>query len=218
MPSDSLREFTSTKYVLGASLNIGGLIVENENIAFEERSANFTQLTLLYEEGSCPYLMSRRDEQGGWLERGKILHTARGPDNEYQEIVDYQGLRKEFRLEEREPEVAYIDEARLTIHLRNGQTRDLSPDITALEARDDTRVVLGWGDAVEFSFQIPLGIEPDEVERSELIVSGFYEPYSTVQLAAASDPPFDQALGINPVPVPLCPTPGGAIGNNISRW
>lgn len=174
-PSDLMRPFTTTSYMFGPALDVTGLVVNGQSISFEERSANFTQLTLSPESGSCPYLMSLRDEDGVWIDRGKVLHAANGADKEYSEIVEYEGLRHRFRLEEREPETAFIDAAKLVVELDDGSRLELSPDRPELVARDGERLVFAWGEAVEFAFALPENVERSRVRRSTLHVTGYYE-------------------------------------------
>ncbi|MCP4385390.1 MAG: lamin tail domain-containing protein [Hyphomicrobiales bacterium] len=184
-PSDELREFTTSIYAFGPAYDITGLIVDGSEILFEERSANFTQLSLLAESGSCPFLLSRRDD-GKWIDRGKILHRARGLDNEYREEIAFDGLRTEYRLEEREPEAAYIDEAILRVFLDDGAELALRPDREDLANGDGNRSALLWGETMDFSFALPDDIDPDSVVRSELAVTGHYIRYSSLRPVSAS--------------------------------
>ncbi|MCP4383685.1 MAG: hypothetical protein GY798_20100 [Hyphomicrobiales bacterium] len=182
-PSDELRDYTSSNYLYGPAYDITGVVANGQRIDFSQRSANFTQLSLLDEEGSCPFLLSERSD-GQWIDHGKILHTARGSKNEYQEWLQFDGLRTKFRLEEREPEAAYIDEASLRLVLNDGTELTLQPDRDELVSVDGNRLTLLWGEGVEFSYALPGGIRPESVEKSELSVTGHYVRYPPVMISS----------------------------------
>ena len=185
-PSDQLRKYTSSKYVYGPAFDVRGLVANSQDIDFDKRSANFTQLSLIQEEGSCPYLLSWKDEDDLWIQRGKILHAANGRDNEYREIVEFDGLRTRFRLEEREPEVAYIDKTKLIAYLDDGSILEMMPNKPQLADKDDEHIILAWGEFIEFSFSLPSQIDRGRVKRSELRVTGFYERYPKVRTVLRS--------------------------------
>jgi hypothetical protein len=179
-PSDELREFTASSYAFGPAYEASGLTANGDRILFEERSANFTRLSLLAESGSCPFLLSKRTDDGRWIDRGKVLHLARGVGNEYREVLAFEGLRTEFRLEEREPELAHIDEATLVVTLRDGSERTFLPDRRELAGRDGSRIPIRWGEAVAFSFPSAASLDPAIVAETRLAVTGYYERYSSL--------------------------------------
>lgn len=201
-PSDTLRPYSTTSYVFGPALDVTGVVVDGQTIDFDERSANFMQISLFNEVGSCPYLLSWKEESQDWMQYGKILHAAKGADREYREIIEYDGLRTRFRLEEREPEIAYIDEASLIIDLDDGSKLKLHPSEAALAERDDQRIILVWGEGVDFAFSLPEEIEESQVRRSELHVTGYYERYAPELLTArrqaaipiSANPPYETPI------------------------
>ena len=78
------------------------------------------------EEGSCPYLLSQGAEGSDWIDHGKILHAAPSQDREYTDVRNFSGFRARFRIEEREPEAAFINRAELTVVLKDGRTMSLT--------------------------------------------------------------------------------------------
>jgi hypothetical protein len=200
-------------YVYGPEVAIGGVAVNGNRVDLVNRSANFIELTLSSEIGSCPYLLSHDRREGGWIEHGKVLDKAPDKSREYTEVKVFSGLRARFRLEEREPELAFIDQAELVLVLNDGDTHLLEPDQAKLAARDGDYVRLFWGDAVEFEFALPHGVAEEQVKESQIRVTGYYLRYedlmvdtteprgSTGGLRRASIPAAATANG------PICPAP-----------
>ena len=67
----------------------------------------------------------------------------------------FDGFKHRFRLEEREPEMAFIDQAELIAVLKTGHTLTLAADNPKLRTRDGQYLRLLWGDAVEINFSLP---------------------------------------------------------------
>lgn len=130
--------------------------------------------------GSCPYLMSRSISDRHWTDYGKVLHTAKGKRQETTESRRIKGFHNVFRLEEREAEIAYIDQAMLTVTQRDGTKLKLQPDIERLSAKDGRYVELLWGQATSFKFELPDTVKEDDVAYSEIAVTGYYQRYSTI--------------------------------------
>jgi len=174
-------------YLYGPDINVTGLVVSGRRLDFVRRAANFLELTVAQEIGSCPYLQSWNGRDQEWINHGKILHRAQGRAREYAETIVFSDFRPSFRLEEREAEVAFIDHAELSLTLTNGAIMSLPPDEPRLAHRDLDYLELMWGDRVTFRFSLPDGISSDDVESSRLTLSGYYERYADL-LAGSSDP------------------------------
>lgn len=164
-------------YNYGPELNVSSIAVDETRINLGTPSANFMDMTASSEIGSCPHLLSWN---GGddWIEHGKVLHLAKGRQLEYSETRIFSGFHQRFRIEEREPEVSYIDRAELIVRLKNGATLALAPDNAHLVAHDGDYVRLPWGKAVEFGFALPDGMVDSDVTESRLSLTGYYERYS----------------------------------------
>jgi hypothetical protein len=178
-PSDELREYTSSNYAFGPEYVVRGIVVNDQSVIFDQRSSNYTKLSLLSEEGSCPFLQSRRQD-GIWIEHGKILHLGLGEEKEYVETIDFEGLRTKFRIDEREPETAYIDQVALDFELDDGTRYKLEPQNWQLKESDGIRLALSWGNVLEFDFLLPERVNANNVESSRLSVRGFYTRYPPV--------------------------------------
>jgi hypothetical protein len=174
-------------YAYGPEIMLGGLRVEGSDIEFASRSTNFIEVVAAYETGSCPYLLAWDEVDREWVEHGKILHKAKGRGNEATESSKFNGFQSRFRIEEREPELASIDEAELILFLKNGETHALKLEQASLSARDENYLHLYWGDGIEIQFKLPEGVRTDDVLESHLRVTGFYQRYSDHGPASAAD-------------------------------
>jgi hypothetical protein len=178
---------TIRDYLFGAALTLSGIVVDDRRVDLAQRSANFFDLTLSSETGSCPYLLSLDDAERDWTNHGKVLHRAIGKPREETESRTFEGWRARFRLEEREPELARIDSAALHVTLATGATLLLEADHPDLTARDGRYVELFWGEAVDFGFELPAGVRAGEVVSSRLELTGYYERYSSLLAGAPSE-------------------------------
>jgi hypothetical protein len=182
-------------YVYGSEVAIGGFSVNGSRVDLAKRSANFMEVTMSSEEGSCPYLLSWDEYKNDWIDHGKILDKAPSSDRQYTEVKVFSGFRGRFRLEEREPEIAFIDQAALTIVLNSGEIMSLKPTNSKLAEPDGDVVRIPWSDAIEIVFPQPAGVSADEVKESRFAVTGYYVRYSNLS-ARVSRPPgrlFDHA-------------------------
>jgi hypothetical protein len=172
-------------------------MVDGKRVALAPADSNDLDLTISSGSGSCPYLLSWEADARDWAEHGKVLHKGKGKELEYSETGKFEGFRARFRLEEREPEIAYIDQAELAISLTNGETLVLKPDNNKLAASDSDYAKLYWGDAIEFSFALPEAVAAEEVVESRLTLTGYYERYSSL-LAVAN---FSRPAGLKVAPM-----------------
>ena len=145
-----------------------------------ERAANFMDMSVAYEAGSCPYLLAWDAKERDWVNHGKVLHKAPSKADEYIEAKSFSGFQSQFRIEEREPEVAFIDHAELVVELKTGETITLKPDNPSLAARDNDYLRLYWGDRADIAFVLPDGITKSDVTQSRFLVTGYYRRYSSL--------------------------------------
>jgi hypothetical protein len=198
-------------YLYGPEIAIGGLSINNDRIDLTKYSANFVDLTFTYQEGSCPYLVSLDPRSGDRTEHGKILHSATSKNREDVETMTFPGFRSHFRLEEREPEIAFIDQVELAVVLKSGETILLTPDHLMIAARDGKYLPLYWSDVVDIQFRLPIGLVEDEIIESRLSVTGYYLSYSSVITETRDKPwlaPFcARHSGASIIPTFLRPSP-----------
>lgn len=161
------------------SYNVAGLKTSRGNMTFERTRPLRLSFTATVEEGSCPYLMSRsgirRSEP--WTDYGKILHSASAVSKKSAHIESIDGAPRAYRLEEREPEIAFIDSVKLTVFYDDGSSANFVPNLDRLKHIDGDEIRIGWGEAFEFEF--PVSDSPDRrsASHSELEVVGFYQRF-----------------------------------------
>ena len=169
-------------FVFGPELKVAGLRVEGNAIDFREKPLNDMEIAFSGQVGSCPYLLSWDNERRDWTEHGKVLHQASDASREETQTIALPGFVSRFRLEEREPEVATIDNAEVAVNLNDGRSMTLRPDMAP--AAKAGRQLLFWGDAQELEFSLPRGVAPADVVQSRLSLTGYYERYSSLPNSA----------------------------------
>ncbi len=174
---DQQAGFKLPGYVYGPEVLLKGLEVNGERLDLEGQSSNFVSLTTGDEGGSCPYLYVWSSELNDYINTGKMLDKAKGAGLEQSDQRHFEGFKSRFRIHEREPELAHIDQASLMIELKSGKRQILKPDVEDLAALDQKRLKLGYGEYVDLRFALPAGIKEDEVTHSTITLTGYYERY-----------------------------------------
>jgi hypothetical protein len=165
-------------YAYGPEIALSAVQIDGQRVDLKRRSTNFVEVIASTEAGSCPYLLSWDGTIQNWLDHGKVLHEAKGRESEASDHARFPGFQSRFRLEEREAELASINQAELVLSLKSGKIVRLKPDRISLRTRDADYLQLYWGDAAEFEFKLPDGVAVDDVATSELELIGFYQRYS----------------------------------------
>jgi hypothetical protein len=86
-------------------------------------------------------------------------------------------------LSEEELELSYIDYAGLRVELQDGSRHLLKANRDELANSDARYLRIKPGQAAEFEFSLPPELEAHAIARSTLIVKGYYEPYSRMELS-----------------------------------
>jgi hypothetical protein len=177
-------------YTYGPVLTVTGAQVNSTRVDFVERPlANFIEMSLSGEAGSCPYLLSWDETDQEWVMHGKVLHKGQGKNNAYTETLTFPSLRTRFRVEEREPELAHLQSAMLVVELRDGTTQTFSPVRTEAGVDNDGDIILMWGEAADLSFAVPETLTAEDVRQTQLQVTGYYERYTDLLGAQARSTP-----------------------------
>jgi hypothetical protein len=112
-----------------------------------------------------------------------VLDEAQGQAKEATDNAVSPGLRLKWRIVEEEPEVATLKDVRLVLELKSGRSVVVKPLPVAQPISDDKSLVLLWGEHIDFRFLKPEGVSANDVERSRLMLTGFYERYGPVLAA-----------------------------------
>jgi hypothetical protein len=198
-------------YAFGPELAVTGFEAGGARVELADRAPNFVNLTVASLEGSCPYLLSRRGSSSAWVNHGKVLDKAPRKALAYTEARTFKGFRSQFRLEEREPEIALINAARLNVTLKGGGRLVVLPDNAGLARGSGKPVRLLYGEAVDITFHLPRGISRAKVASSRLEVTGYYRRYTSLVRRPGRDagPPMSlmQAIGVKRAALQLSPLP-----------
>ena len=173
------RQRERSEFIYGPQWQIGALDVDGRRISLAKRSFNFLNLSIASPEASCPFLLVWNPVTEQWGEYGKVLHKAKSKSAEQAFTTTINGFRSKFRLAEREPETAHIDQAELSVKLMDGRTLSLTASDPRLTHRDGKYAVLQTGEELDFEFKLPGDVHDSEVTASELTIFGYYEPTST---------------------------------------
>jgi hypothetical protein len=182
-------------YAYGPEFSISGAVVNSTRLEISKhRAANSIDLTVTAEIGSCPYLLSFDDKGHEWVDHGKVLHNAPAWNREYTEARTFEGLRTQFRIEEREPEIAHLNRAMLILKLDSGEMVNLSPVDDRFAKQNGADLQLLWGESVDINFAPPENIHAKRVIESQLELTGYYERYSNLRADLASDNRSDEHI------------------------
>ena len=170
-------------YAFGPELLLTGLVTGGHELVFDQASRNFMQLTAGEGYGSCPYLYAWDDGDHAWVRYGKVIDKANRKEKEMTETKTFAGFRSKFSLAEEEPEVSYIDHAKLEVELNDGTGMTLKPNFEAMTEHDARYATVKMGEKIEFSFTLPPTIKAEDVKRSTLAITGYYRRYSDLLMA-----------------------------------
>jgi hypothetical protein len=95
--------------------------------------------------------------------------------------VELPSLRTHFRIAEEEAEAAFIENVSLSLTLRSGRTLQLPP-------RQPPAGVITADRALDVDFDLPSGVEADQVTASAVEIVGYYRRYSEMLLQALARP------------------------------
>jgi hypothetical protein len=194
----------------GQNFLVAGMDLGGKRIEFASKPSNYLEITTEIFAGSCPYLLSWNGTAREWVNHGKVLDRAPRKALTYTDVRRFNGFRGRFRLEEREPEIAQIDQARLIVTLKQGRSLTLAPSSKQLARRDGDHLRLMWGETADIIFRLPRGVRRADVVSSQIELTGYYRRYtsmvrrSTRGLVDASSPPISsRARGNGLAPMSL---------------
>ena len=179
--ADALRIPELKDYAFGPSISIGALELNSTRVDLEKvPEPNFVALTITAEAGSCPYLLSRSDGGEEWISYGKILHKAPSRERQYVDTASFKGARMSFRIEEREPEIAHIEDITFNVRLQDGSELALPPRVTRAGRPVSLPLDLVWGAAVDLDFEPPATASSNAILESRISITGYYERYAGI--------------------------------------
>ncbi|WP_419906820.1 hypothetical protein [Hoeflea sp.] len=155
-----------------------GVVIGGQGFAFDGRSHNALIVASYSEEGSCPYLLFWCEDAKEWVSVGKVIVGRTRPELAGEESYGLEGPRTRFRLVEREYERTHVMSLALELELDDGATMKLDTPVFAGDGQVDLPIVLEIGQSIEFSFELPEGIEKENLVKTNLTIGGHYEGYT----------------------------------------
>lgn len=172
--STKLIDLLSQKFAVGSILNIKSLKINGKNISIEPPNDNPPfAMSPYFAEGSCPYLMVYNPQKGYWKELGTVLYGRRQKSLQNEEIHKLGDNISKIKLEEREPEITYIDS--LSVQYTDPITKtqaEASLSIPQLTKSDGEYFVLHQGESLDIDLK---NLVPKNSTDLRLKVNGYYE-------------------------------------------
>jgi hypothetical protein len=169
-------------YSYGPAIDLKGIGVSGQPLEFDRPLANFIEIAAYAPVGSCPYVFSYDDQEQEWIRHGKIIDNASAPEKETTGQIRRDGLVTRFKIGEEDPEMTFVHRVRLELTLDDGNTLVLMPRNRFRPESAGHYDRIKYGAEREYDFDLPVDVNPADVLRSTLAVTGYYLRYS----AAAS--------------------------------
>ena len=169
-----LLELIPDRFAIGPILNVDSFKINGQNISiFPPSDEPTVYISTLLEGGSCPYLLVYDPNKDVWIELGTILYARNNKSLQHEEIHGvFNGMSK-VRIEEREPEITYLDSVSITF--RQSETNvdhEIIYPLDELQKSDGNYLVLNQGDSLEFDFS---DFVPPNAFDLHLKIDGYYD-------------------------------------------
>ncbi|MCP9773864.1 hypothetical protein KBY66_14825 [Synechococcus sp. Tobar12-5m-g] len=154
-----------------------GQVIDHIEIAKESRlkplDVAFITIGQMVRLGSCPYLVVYDRTNGYWVDYGTVLVARNTKSLQTEETYLYTRNISQIMIQEREDEITYLDQVRLTFtDPGTGVKGEVTPPDTALANADQEYMVLRKGESWQFDFSSLL---PDGVTDLEVRINGYYQ-------------------------------------------
>ena len=166
-------------YSYGPAIDLKGISVSGNPLEFDRPLSNFLEIAAYAPVGSCPYVFSYDDRAQEWVRHGKIIDNASARERETTGRTEQDGLVTRFMIREEEPEVTFVRRVRLELSLGKGQTLTLMPRNRLRPESLSHYDKIEYGGEREYDFELPASLDPANVLKSTLAVTGYYLRYST---------------------------------------
>jgi hypothetical protein len=172
-------------YSYGPAVTLKGVSIGGEKVDFDRPLSNFFQVVAGSGYGSCPYVYAMDAGERQWARHGKIIDNASSPIKEMTQRLQLPGNVTRFKIAEEELELTFVHKVRLELALGDGRMISIRPRNRLRPESADHYDKIKYGTEREYDFDLPLGINPVDVVKSTLAVTGYYLRYS--QAASMDD-------------------------------
>lgn len=159
----------------GPAWSVNSMVVNGAEIDLMVTTPNFLNMAVANAGASCPYAAFFDERHQTWISLGKVIHTANGKKAATSQVITVPGLVRKIRLEEREPETAFIDQVSLEVVLENDRILHIPSSEHALHSVDDLYLEINYGQSRVIAFDVPTHVKPEEVLHTKLRIAGYYE-------------------------------------------
>ena len=164
----------ANRFSVGSLLNVESIKINGEFIQMVPPGDEPTSyISTWLAAGSCPYLLVYNSEQNSWLETGTVLSAVKDKELQKTEVHSLSKNVSKIKLEEREPEITYIDA--LSVLYTDSQTKktyDIAYPMAELQKVDNNFFLLRQGETFEVDLY---NIIPNTASDVKLKINGYFE-------------------------------------------
>lgn len=171
----TLIELIPDRFAVGALIEIISLKINGQNINAELPPDKATSIYMSpnYQSGSCPFLLVYNSKKAYWLDMGTVLYGRNEKSLQHYEVHNIERNISKIKLEEREPEITYIDALSIIYTDRRTKTvREVIPPIPEIKKLDGDYLLLHQGEFIEIDFETLI---PAQSSDLKLKINGYYE-------------------------------------------
>jgi len=172
-PEELIRKLPR-RFAVGSIFSIKSIQVDGIDVPIPSPQNNPEFLmSAMFNEGSCPFLLTYDPSQKKWIELGTVINNRKSKSLKGTDRYYLGNEVKKIKLEEREPEISYIDSIEFIFEdLKTGQVKAVSSKNSALSKIDSDYVVLHQGDSLEIDCS---EFVPIEAANLKIKINGYYE-------------------------------------------
>lgn len=173
-PLNELFKAVPRRFAIGSFMDVVSLRVDSTDINIDQpNDTPKFSMSVYFAYGSCPYLLVYDSKKGYWKELGTILYGKKHKKLQSCELYNLGDNTTKIRIEEREPEITYIES--LSIIYINPQTTTKEEkliSLVGLAEKQKEYFILRQGQSIEIDLQNFIPIDAVEIK---LKLNGYYE-------------------------------------------
>jgi hypothetical protein len=173
------------EYMLGPSVNIESVIVNNIDYAVRQYSSSKLAVLISGNSiGSCPYIYTYSSERAAWVNEGHVLYNINDKLKETTEEMRLTRFDGRILLKEKDPEISFIDLMYIKAVSLDGRSTIYHPNNYLLRHQDRNYLKLRQGEEIELKFEMPTNFT---AQKYSVVIKGYYTPLGNQRLSAKLD-------------------------------
>jgi Trypsin-like peptidase domain len=139
------------RFAVGSISNLVSIRINDKDIQIDNPlSDSRFSMSAYYAYGSCPYLMIYDSQKGYWIDLGNVMVGRQDKSSKDYETYSLGDHPSKFRIEEREPEITYINSISIVYtDSKTNQEQEIKSNIPELRHLDDKYITLNQNDHLE---------------------------------------------------------------------